>query len=94
MLSGPTTEAALYVWVFGLMLAYLCVRYASYYIRTSKLCEPGPAVFDAGSFAISCMLLWGVLDPSVLTAIGSTKPLLLIAGFFGVLYALHALVPR
>jgi hypothetical protein len=51
-------------------------------------------VFDAGSFAISIMLIWGVLDADVLVALGSTKPFLLIAGFFGVLNALHALKLR
>ena len=50
-------------------------------------------MLDAGTFAISIMLLWGVLDPEVLVAIGSIKPFLLVAGFFGVLYALHALKP-
>jgi len=40
------------------------------------------------------MLLWGVVDSRVLSAIGSTKPFLLVAGFFGLLYSLHALFPK
>jgi hypothetical protein len=75
------------------MAGYLGVRYALNFYRRRQS-EPGPAVFDAGTFAISVMLLWGVLDPGVLAAIGSTKPFLLVAGFFGTLYALHALTPR
>lgn len=74
------------------MAGYLVVRYGINFHR-KKRTEPGPAVFDAGTFAISAMLLWGVLDPRILSAIGTTKPFLLVAGFFGVLYALHALKP-
>lgn len=40
------------------------------------------------------MLLYGVLDDDALKAIGSTKPFLLIAGLAGILYELHALVPK
>jgi hypothetical protein len=75
------------------MAGYLLLRYALNFHRRLRT-EPGPAIFDAGTFAISAMLLWGVLDTRVLEAIGSTKPFLLVAGFFGVLYALHALGPR
>lgn len=74
------------------MAGYLVLRYGINFYR-QRSTEPGPAVFDAGTFAISVMLLWGVLDPRVLAALGSTKPFLLVAGFFGVLYALHALKP-
>jgi hypothetical protein len=48
-------------------------------------------IFDAGTFSGSIMLLLGLLNDTVLKAIGSTKPFLLIAGLAGVLYGLHAL---
>lgn len=75
------------------MAVYLACRYGLNFFRRQPS-DPGPAVFDAGTFAISAMLLWGVIDDDVLAAIGSTKPFLLVAGFFGILYALHALAPR
>lgn len=90
---APESDGALYVWVFCLMGGYLIARYGINFRRRTRT-EPGPAVFDAGTFAISAMVLWGVLDSRVLIAIGSTKPFLLVAGFFGVLYALDALKPR
>jgi len=62
VLTAPRSEAGLYVWVFCLMAAYVLIRYAFNFAR-KKLLDPGPAVFDAGTFAISVMLLWGVLDP-------------------------------
>jgi hypothetical protein len=40
------------------------------------------------------MLLLGLFSPVVLLAIGDTKPFLLIAGFSGFVYGLHALAPR
>ena len=75
------------------MALYLVARYGINFYRRRNT-EPGPAVFDAGSFAISVMLIWGVFDDNVLKALGSTKPFLLVAGFFGILYGLHALFPR
>lgn len=75
------------------MASYLAVRYLLNYCR-ARPTDPAPAVFDAGTFAISVMLLWGVFDADVLSAIGSTKPFLLVASFFGILYGLHALGPR
>ena len=92
-LQAPKTDESLYAWVVILMAGYLVVRYGLN-LRTRRHTDPGPAVFDAGTFAISVMLLWGVFDPDVLTAIGSTKPFLLVAGFIGILYGLHALFPR
>lgn len=48
-------------------------------------------IFDATTFAGSIMLLWGIVDPVVLAAIGNTKLFLLIAGLAGVAYSLQAL---
>lgn len=50
-------------------------------------------VFDSATFAGSLILLMGIFEPTVLAAIGSTKPFLLLAGFAGIVYSLHALNP-
>ena len=51
-------------------------------------------VFDATTFSGSIMLLLGLVSPTVLAAIGSTKLFLFIAGFGGTIYGVHALAPR
>jgi hypothetical protein len=50
-------------------------------------------IFDGVTFAGSVMLLIGLLDESALKLLGDTKPFLLVSGFAGVLYSLHALGP-
>ena len=50
--------------------------------------------FNGGTFAGCVLLLLGITDAHLLALIGSTKPFLALAGVVGVLYSLHALVPR
>ena len=78
------------------MAAYLVVSYAIHRVRTGYWGEKrvvGNKVFDAATFAASILLLTGIVYPKVLTAIGSTKGYLLVAGFCGLLNSLHALAP-
>jgi hypothetical protein len=51
-------------------------------------------VFDGATFGTSSMLLWGVLDPTILAFLGDTTLFLVIAGISGVIYSLYALLPR
>jgi hypothetical protein len=51
-------------------------------------------IFDSATFAGSSMLLVGILEPSVLSLLGNTKPFLLVAGLAGLLYSFHALFPE
>jgi hypothetical protein len=51
-------------------------------------------IFDGITFAGSLMLLLGLAEPQVISALGSTKPFLFFAAFAGLVYALHALRPR
>ena len=48
-------------------------------------------IFNAGTFALSLMILVGIFEPSVLKLIGNTRPFLAVAAFAGFFYALHAL---
>ena len=52
------------------------------------------AVFDSATFAASVVLLLGFVDNAVLTALGSTKPFLLVAGLAGACYGVYVLVPN
>lgn len=51
-------------------------------------------VFDGITLAGSTILLIGLVEPKVLTALGSTKPFLFFAAIAGIIYAIHALRPR
>ena len=98
--SLPSDEDGLYRWIAGLTTVYLLANYLIRWRHDRQLFSQKsysimlPKLFDAGTFSASVMLLLGVLDDDVLRAIGSTKPFLLVAGFVGILYGLHALVPR
>ncbi len=77
---------------------YLCL---AYYLQYRKSHEWGEAdrfaltrIFDAITFSGSLMLLIGMVMPSVLAAIGSTRLFLLTAGLAGLVYGIHALRPR
>jgi hypothetical protein len=92
----PANETDLYIWTAGLMAFYLVVSYPIYRLKTGhwgRKTIVGTKVFDAATFAASILLLSGIVYPKVLTAIGSTKGYLLVAGFCGLLNSLHALFP-
>lgn len=75
---------------------HISVAYALCYYHTSGF-EPEKAitrVFDSLTFSSSALLLLGIFQPSILTLIGSTKIFLLVAGFGGLVYGIHALFPR
>jgi hypothetical protein len=93
----PTDEQELYVWMAIITAVYLLLAYGIQYKLKGFANQDRFAltrVFDATTFAGSAMLLLGLLSPAVLTALGSTKLFLLIAGFGGTVYGLHALAPR
>jgi hypothetical protein len=93
----PADEQELYVWMAIITAIYLLLAYGIQYKIKGFAGQDRFAltrVFDATTFSGSIMLLFGLLSPSVLIAIGSTKLFLLIAGFGGTVYGLHALAPR
>lgn len=49
-------------------------------------------VFDAMTFATSALLIWGIIDPLVLAALGDTRLFLIVAGILGMVYSMNALV--
>jgi hypothetical protein len=75
------------------MVAYIGVAYACNFLFR----EPDhrktnvPIVFDGVTFCTSVMLLWGLVEPTILVLLGNTKPYLLIAGIAGVSYSISAL---
>lgn len=85
------------MWMAVITAIYLGIAYAIQYKQKGFSDQDKYAltrVFDGTTFADSSMLLMGLVSPHVLTAIGNTKLFLLIAGFGGVVYGLHALAPR
>jgi hypothetical protein len=93
----PNDEQELYVWIAVITAIYLGVAYLIQFKSKGFADQDRYAltrVFDATTFSGSSMLLLGLMAPNVLVAIGSTKLFLLIAGFGGVVYGLHALAPR
>lgn len=81
------------------MIAYLAIAYIIQWYRAPQLFFEKSSrslltfVFDAATFAGSAMLIFGIIDETVMAAIGSTKPFLLVAGLAGFIYSLHALIP-
>jgi hypothetical protein len=93
----PTDEQEVYVWMAIITAIYLALAYGIQFKFKGFTNQDRFAltrVFDATTFAGSVMLLFGLMSPPVLVAIGSTKLFLLIAGFGGTVYGLHALAPR
>ena len=71
----PTNEDGLYAWIIVLMLAYIGACYiVRFYrvLRSARAVSPTAQffmakMFDAGTFAVSVMLLIGIFDPPLLT---------------------------
>jgi len=98
LITPPADGNALYHWVFFTMVGYLVVVYVSRWVGHRKFCLVPPhqiltRIFDSATFAGSAMLLWGIMDDTILKAIGDTKPFLLVAGLAGLIYSLHAIPP-
>lgn len=93
----PHDENGLYRWIAALMVGYLAAAYLRHWRKDRELFpntlsrDVLPKIFDSATFAVSAMLLLGVLNDDVLRAIGSVKPFLLVAALAGLLYAFHAL---
>jgi hypothetical protein len=51
-------------------------------------------VFDGVTFGTSVVLLWGILDPRILEFLGDTTLFLIVAGLAGLVYSIHALLPK
>jgi hypothetical protein len=99
-LTLPTSEDGLYAWIIVLMLAYIGACYIVRFYRVLRSARTAPPtaqfflakMFDAGTFAVSVMLLIGIFDPPLLTLLGSTKPFLAIAALAGLGYTIHSLL--
>lgn len=80
------------------MIAYLVVAVIVNLCKFKSIHQDGKELishgFDAATFAASMMVLYGIIEPSVLKLIGSTKPFLMIGGIAGLLYSISALFPR
>lgn len=48
-------------------------------------------LFNGATFASSVTILWGVMDPKIMSVISDTTTFLLLAGLAGVLYSLRQL---
>lgn len=92
----PTTEDEFYQWSALLMAIYLAIVCLTHWRLKGNFSafELVPKVFNSVTFSTSIILLMGVFYPAVLTAIGTTKPFLLVAGFIGLGYGLMALRPK
>jgi len=80
------------------MTAYLLITFCLNGWRFKSIHHPRKEiivhVFDSATFATSFLLLAGIFSPPVLTALGSTKPFLLIAALAGLLYSIGIWFPR
>lgn len=92
----PVDEDGFYLWILCMTAGYAVAAYAISFFRHTSVNRShfGLArVFDGSTFAVSFMLLMGIVQPDLMKVIGSTKPFLLVAGLVGILYSLHALWP-
>lgn len=92
----PVDEDGFYTWILCLIIGYLVVAYSLGFLRKYNLhrADFGTArIFDGSTFAVSVMLLLGIVQPELMKVIGSTKPFLMLAGLVGIVYSLHALWP-
>ena len=51
-------------------------------------------LFNGVTFAGSGAIIWGIMDPKVMTIVGGTTMFLLVAGLAGVLYSVRELIKR
>ena len=90
----PENQNEVYAATTLLMGVYLVVGYGVRRYRTGNWIPQKSSVgmvFDAATFAGSVLVLVALFYPKVLTALGDTKPYLILAGFFGLVYSFHAL---
>ncbi len=75
------------------MILYLILAYLFRAIAGGRDGESSylTKVFDGVTAATSVSLLWGIMDPVVMVAIGETKLFLMIAGIAGLGYSTKAL---
>jgi len=93
----PVDEDDFYLWILCLTAGYVGLAYVISFLRRSGVNRSNyglARVFDGSTFAVSFMLLMGIVQPDLMKVIGSTKPFLLVAGMVGILYSLHALWPE
>jgi hypothetical protein len=84
-----------YAWVIALMLGYLALAFVINVFRfghpVHRRKELITCIFDASLFSGATVLLMGVLNDTVLAAIGDTTPYLIVGGFAGVAYSVKEL---
>ena len=93
----PVDEDDFYLWIPCLTIGYLVLAYAISFLRRSGVNHANfglARIFDGSTFAVSFMLLLGIVQPDLMKVIGSTKPFLLVSGLVGIVYSLHALWPE
>jgi hypothetical protein len=93
----PNTEEGVYFWLLVATIGYVGVaggfQWWATNLETVEKYSIG-RIFDGITFSSSLLLLGGLIDQPLLTALGSTKPFLFFAGLAGAIYSLHALRPR
>jgi hypothetical protein len=92
------TEDDLCRWTLIVVFAYIClaylIRFSNVALHRSALPSSKFGIaklFDGFTFATCLLLLVGAADPLVFTLLGSTKSILIVAGFAGTIHSMHEL---
>jgi hypothetical protein len=87
----PNDQSEFYLWLICLLAGYLAIMFfvqLVFFGRSFSGIDMVGRIFDGLTFAISVLLLMGVVYHSVLLLIGDTTPFLVVAGAVGVLYGI------
>jgi hypothetical protein len=91
MLSRPVTPQAVGQWLLVLSILYWICKEIIISVRGHRSNSDFGIMADAGTFATSLLLVYGLWDEDVLKAIGDIKLFLVIAGLGSLRYTLKAL---
>jgi hypothetical protein len=87
----PNDQSEFYLWLICLLAGDLAIMFFVQLVifgRSFSGIDMVGRVFDGLTFAISVLLLMGVVYHSVLLLIGDTTPFLVVAGAVGVVYGI------
>jgi formate/nitrite transporter FocA (FNT family) len=92
----PATEEGVYFWMALLAIIHIAIATivqisASDWATLER--QILRRIFEGVVFSTSMILLVGLMDAQVLTALGDTKPFLFVAGLAGLVYSAFALRP-
>jgi hypothetical protein len=89
--APPEATDSVWAWFMAISIAYLIARKGAVRLRGGSARTNMGRLSDAATFAGSLLLLFGIIHPATLRAVGDTTGFLIMAGVGGFFYAAEQL---